>query len=216
MIRPPDSWGKNYGGVAFSTSSDGDLRSHLRHQEGFSSLIGIGAAWATVDQVHGDRVCAVAGPGPAGAGDGVWTDQTELPVAVFTADCVGIAILADRSVGVVHAGWRGLAAGVVANLLSRMVELGHTPLAAAIGPSIGPCCFEVGGEVAERFPEDTGETTWGTPSVNLWTAAERRLSDIADVWSVGQCTMCADDFYSHRRDATPDRLATVAWAAGRD
>jgi copper oxidase (laccase) domain-containing protein len=93
-----------------------------------------------------------------------------------------------------------------------MTAQGHPPLNAAIGPGIGPCCFEVGQEVADRFPEDVGETRWGATSVDL-TAAIRSELEGMDVWVLGACTMHEESLYSHRRTRTAQRMATVAWVS---
>lgn len=216
MIKPPDSWGSSYGGVAFSTSGDGDLRSHPRNREGYASLVGVSSRWATVNQVHGNEVQCVSVPGVAGDADGLITENADLPLAVFTADCLGIAVLSERSAGVVHAGWRGLAAGVIERLLDETRSGGAELIAAAVGPSIGPCCFEVGPEVAKRFGHHVAETTWGTTSVDLWAAAEERLASVGRVWVARSCTQCSDEFFSHRRNATLDRQATLTWRSVRD
>jgi len=132
-------------------------------------------------------------------------------VSVFTADCVGIVLLAAGAVGVAHAGWRGLSAGVVENVVDAMRGSGHPVLSAAIGPSIGPCCFEVGPEVVDAFGGQESQTTWGTTSVDLWSAAARILGDGVDIWRSDECTQCSPDWFSHRKNGTVDRLACVGW-----
>jgi copper oxidase (laccase) domain-containing protein len=156
------------------------------------------------------RVLQAAGPGELGDADGLWTDRTGLPLAVFTADCLGIVLHAEAAVGVAHAGWRGVAAGVVPALRTEMERAGHRPVAASIGPGIGPCCFEVGSDVTELLPTEVTETTWRTPSVDL-TAAVRRQLEGLDVWLAGACTMHDPGFYSHRQTRTALRLATIGW-----
>lgn len=158
-------------------------------------------------QVHGGSVLQVSRPGPAGEADALLTDEPGLPLAVRTADCVPIVIHADTAVAVVHAGWRGLAAGVVTNAMAALSE--HHPRRAAIGPSIGPCCYEVGPEVIEALgAPDT--TTWGTVSVDLWSAAERQLPNM-EVWRADLCTSCETSFHSYRASGTALRQTTVAW-----
>jgi len=133
--------------------------------------------------------------------DGLWTDEPGIPMLAMSADCLPI-VLARLTVGrsapalaVLHVGWRGLADGVVA---SGVETLGGR-VAAVIGPGIGPCCYEVGPEVAARFDEDlvAGRT------LDLWTAAERALGEagVDDVERTDICTSCNPDLYfSHRRD----------------
>jgi hypothetical protein len=154
-------------------------------------------------QVHGAVVREAAEPGETG--DGLWTDTPGQPLLVFTADCLPLAIVrADGgppAVAALHVGWRGLQAGIVANAVGA---LGDGPLAAAIGPGIGPCCYEVGDEVAAPFRERYGDDVVRDRRLDLWSAAERALAaaGVADVHRTDLCTSCNPDlFFSHRRDA---------------
>jgi YfiH family protein len=130
-------------------------------------------------------------------GDGLWSDEPGLPMLAFSADCLPIAIARRdgvRRLVVVHAGWRGLAEGVV----GAAVEAVGGETAAVIGPAIGPCCYEVGEDVSSRFDEDL---TVGR-RLDLWTAAERALrrAGVATVERLDLCTRCHPDlFFSHRR-----------------
>lgn len=205
MIRPP-----GFRGVAFTSARHGDLRHDVAARRAVAARIDISDAWATVNQVHGGIVVEAQGPGSHGEADAIYTDRSGLPAAVFTADCLAVAIEADRGVGIAHAGWRGVAAGVVDNLCETMEQTGWTLLRCAIGPGIGPCCFEVGPEVAARFPNNTATTTWGTVSVDLPAVVAARLEGV-DVWQAGACTRCSDEFFSHRRDATAARMAGIVW-----
>jgi YfiH family protein len=158
-------------------------------------------------QVHGGSVLEVDRPGPAGEADALVTTTPGLPLAVRTADCVPVVIHADTAVAVVHAGWRGLAAGIVANALAAVRD--HHPRRAAVGPSIGPCCYEVGSEVIDALATPA-TTTRGTKSVDLWTAAERQLPNL-EVWRADLCTSCEPSFHSYRASGTELRQTTVAW-----
>ena len=153
-------------------------------------------------QVHGSAVRKAAGTGEPG--DGLWTDVTGQPLLVFTADCLPVALVrADGgtpAVAALHVGWRGLLAGIVAN---GVAALGGGPLAAAIGPGIGPCCYEVGDEVAAPFAERYGDVVCNR-RLDLWSAAEQALNaaGVADVHRTDLCTSCNPElFFSHRRDA---------------
>ena len=203
MIRPP------WDGVAFSDAADGDIRNDLTARARLAVRLAIEPEWASVRQVHGSVVLKADAPGDVGEADAIWTDRRDLPVAVFTADCLGVALLSSGAVGVAHAGWRGAAAGVVAHLREQMSGEGHHPDRAAVGPGIGPCCFEVGPEVADRF-DTVSKTSWGTTSVDLAGSVAADLAGI-EVWDSRACTHHGENWFSHRRDATKDRLATVAW-----
>lgn len=204
MIRAP------WGGVAFSERADGDLRNDSMRRGRAASHLGIPPDWAEVRQVHGSDVVRVDSPGPAGAADALWTTEPDLPVAIFTADCLGVVLTAPDAVGVAHAGWRGAAADVTGRLREEMAVAGHAPERAAIGPGIGPCCFEVGPEVAARFPDHIATTSWGSESVDLAAALSDRLEDL-EIWRVDACTMHDEGWFSHRADATGSRLAAIGW-----
>ncbi len=205
MIIPP---GRS--GVAFSDGEHGDLRSDHSARARFSRGLGIPAHWATVTQVHGRDVGRADHPGDLGEADAIWTTTQSLPLAVFTADCFGVVIGADRAVGIAHAGWRGTEAGVAANLRSTMEEGGHDPRWAAIGPGIRECCFEVGPEVAERFSGYASHTDWGSLSVDLISALRSQLNGL-ELWISNGCTYHGSGWFSHRRSRAEERMATVGW-----
>lgn len=205
MIRPSGAHG-----AVFTDEGDGDQRNDLIARAAISSWLGISRGWATARQVHGIRVLCAEEPGELGEADALWTDRPGLPMAVFTADCFGVVLRAEQAVGVAHAGWRGAAEGVVTVLRREMSASGHEPTSGAIGPGIGPCCFEVGTDVVERFPDDVRETTWGSASVDL-TATLRRQLEGLDVWLAAACTMHQTGLYSHRQNRTLLRNAAIAW-----
>ena len=193
----------------FGDRSDGDGRSDTEARRRMSHELGIPDAWATIDQVHGDGVADITGPGPHGEADAAVTRVPGVPIAVATADCVPVVIRGRHSIAVVHAGWRGVVAGVVPAALARMRADDDTPVAAVVGPHIGPCCYEVGPEVVAAVGH-AGTTTWGTPSVDLGAAVSGQLAPI-ETERVDLCTCHEKRFASFRRDATKDRQVTVAW-----
>lgn len=199
-------------GAVFSTAEDGDLRSDLSARASFSARAGIPEQWATVRQVHGAEIVRVEQSGDAGEADAVFTTIRFLPLAVFTADCFPVALMGPRAVGMAHAGWRGAAAGVVEGLRAAMSAAGVAPERACIGPGIGPCCFEVGSEVALEFPTHQSHTTWGTQSVDLTGAIRDALHGL-EIWQSGDCTRCGRGYFSHRRNGTAARMAGVTWLA---
>jgi len=179
------------------------------------------------EQVHGARVTPVgrlhAGTrwetpeGALAATDGLVTAEPRLPLAVLTADCLPVA-LADpehQAVAAVHAGWRGLAAGVLEAALGVMTEAcGTRPgsVHAWIGPAIGPCCYEVGPEVAAHFP-DAAREDGSRARLDLPAAAAARLEraglPAAQIHRAGLCTACREDlFFSHRRATRAGAPAT--------
>ncbi len=205
MIRPPGG-----DGVAFSQEADGDIRNDAGARQRLSRSLRVPADWATVQQVHGSQVARVERPGSAGPADALWTEVSGLPIAVFTADCLGVVLIAGSAVGVAHAGWRGARSGVVAALREEMAEAGHAPYAAFVGPGIAECCFEVGPEVSDLFPGHVSTTSWGTTSVDLAGYVTESLDDL-EVWVSRSCTRHDPGWYSHRRDGTKRRLAALGW-----
>jgi YfiH family protein len=152
-------------------------------------------------QVHGTRV-VVDAEGIEEA-DGQVTTAPAVAAMVLVADCLPVALAGPERVGVVHAGWRGLAAGVLEEGVAACGAV-----AAAIGPGIGPCCYEVGDDVRAVF--GTSERT-----LDLKAIARSRLeaAGVGEVHDCGLCTSCdAERFFSHRRDrGVTGRQAGLAW-----
>ncbi len=150
--------------------------------------------------------------------DGLWSDEPGRAMLLLTADCMPIALAregAERpALAILHAGWRGLLAGIVG---AGVRALGSRGLVAAIGPSIGPCCYEVGDEVATPFREAFGDDVVRDDRLDLWTAAERalRAAGIERVDRSDLCTSCnGDRFFSHRRDhGRTGRQGVIAYVA---
>lgn len=205
MMRPP-----RWDGVVFSQGEDGDLKNDHSARDRLARKLGLTEAWAVVHQVHGNHVIRVSEGGDHGAGDALWSSEPRLPLAVFTADCFGVALLAETAVGVAHVGWRGADLGVARALRQEMAAGGHEPHMAAVGPGIRSCCFEVGTEVAERFPGHVTTTSWGTTSVDLPAVISAELDGL-ETWHAPACTRHEEGWHSHRRDATTRRMATLAW-----
>jgi YfiH family protein len=137
-------------------------------------------------------------------GDGIWTDERGLPMLALAADCLPIALArangSEPALALLHVGWRGLLEGIVPAGVSA---LGGHAVAAAVGPAIGPCCYEVGEDVADRFRRAFGFGLYRDGRLDLWTAAERalRAAGCIRVDRVDLCTACSPErFFSHRRD----------------
>ena len=136
--------------------------------------------------------------------DALWSEQPGQGMLLVTADCLPIALAREDGerpgLALVHAGWRGLLAGVIE---SAARALGRGRIRAALGPAIGPCCFEVSDEVAARFRRQFGREVAQGRSVDLWLAAEKALESAgcSQIERVGICTSCHPElFFSHRRD----------------
>lgn len=179
---------------------------------------------AVAGLVHGRRVVAVTGSEPAGAGgmrlipdcDGLVTDLVGFALVVTAADCVPLFFYdpVARAVGVAHAGWRGTVAGVGAATVEAMVaHFGCRPasIRAAIGPSIGPCCFEVGKQVIEPLREYYGAAADelmkpagpGKAMVDLWKAnlLDLKRAGVQEVFAAKECTACGvARLFSHRAE----------------
>jgi polyphenol oxidase len=148
--------------------------------------------------------------------DGLATPLREVAPMVLTADCLPIALAGRGAVAMLHAGWRGLAAGIVSEGVLALRELGaEGPLEAAIGPGAGVCCYEVGEEVHEVFAEPGDRVRRGR-NLDLKAIAREELEQagVQTVHDVGLCTICSDAtlFFSHRRDrGVTGRQAGIAW-----
>jgi len=174
-------------------------------------------------QVHGTH-CHIASledagrlisrEGPVTEADSLITDQPGLSLVKHFADCVPVFLLdpVHRAIGLIHAGWRGTAAGIAGSTVRAMMRRYQTrpeDLLAAIGPSIGPCCFEVGEDVAQalarRYPSAVKRSPGCKPHVDLWRCNELDLlaAGVAGggITIARLCSAClGDTFYSHRRD----------------
>ncbi|MBI3185772.1 MAG: peptidoglycan editing factor PgeF [Myxococcales bacterium] len=189
----------------------------------------------TVSQVHGDAV-AEAAPGsepgrvppPSTEADALWTSRPGVAVGVKVADCVPV-LLSDpegRVVAAVHSGWRGTEKRVAARAVEELHRRGVQPsrLLAAIGPSIGKCCYSVSSDLAERFASSFGEgvagTEGGLPRLDLKGAVAMTLLEAGLLASrievIGLCTSCDRRFFSHRRDGgiTGRQMAFIASRGG--
>ena len=178
--------------------------------------------WTVLRQVHGAAVVTVqkAGDHAGAEADAAVTRARRAPLAILTADCAPIAFASPEGViGVAHAGWRGLLAGVVENTVAAMRELDATDVHAAVGPCIRPECYEFGpselDDVASRLGESVRATaSSGRPALDLpaavWSAFRR--AGVGRSLAVGGCTACeADQWFSHRARGQVERHALVAW-----
>ncbi|HVD40967.1 MAG TPA: polyphenol oxidase family protein [Solirubrobacterales bacterium] len=158
-------------------------------------------------QVHGTDL--VEHPSEVREADGHVVREPGIAPLVFVADCLPVVLAGPKGVAMVHAGWHGLAGGILA-AGAEAVEA----TSAAIGPGIGPCCYEVGPEVLEAF-SDLGDGVAAGRMLDLPEVARRQLAraGVERVESAGLCTGCEEElFFSHRRDdGRTGRQAGLAW-----
>jgi polyphenol oxidase len=172
--------------------------------------VGADAESATMAwQVHGAKVVEAEPQGIVTPGavftrcDGLWSEQEGQTMVLLTADCLPVALARTNGtpgLAVLHVGWKGLLAGI-AEAGVRTLRTG--PVAAVIGPGIGPCCYEVGEEVAGPFRERFGADVLAGRNLDLGEATERalRAAGAETVERTGRCTSCEPElFFSHRRD----------------
>ena len=198
-----------------STAAGDDCARGARRRESLAAALGVRRLCAS-RQVHGTHVHVVSEPAGEGAGalaldaDGHATALRAVGVAVLAADCLPVAIGGHGAVAMVHAGWRGLADGVLEQGAKVVASLaGAGELGAVIGPCAGACCYEVGPEVKRAFglPAERGP-------IDLRAIAHERLlaAGVDSVADVAGCTICDERYFSHRREGlAAGRQAGVAW-----
>jgi YfiH family protein len=201
---------------SFALTADADGHERALNRKRMLALSGAGVL-ARGRQVHGAevrRVLAPPAPGdesPATEADGQATALGGVAVVVVSADCLPVALAGGGAVAMVHAGWRGLAAGVLEEGVRAIEELdGGGPVAAVIGPGAGKCCYEVGPEVHAALGDRRGESG----KLDLRALAHARLSaaGVESIRDVDACTICDTRFYSHRREGSAaGRQAGIAW-----
>lgn len=235
------------GGISTAPYSSLNLALHVGdsprcvrdNRERVFNALELDASQAVVAQQIHEAYAAVVSLDDAGRGsfshadtiegaDALVTKEHGLPLVCFNADCLLLALGDPQSgvLGVVHAGWRGMAAGVIENTVALMKEFGADParIHAVGSPSIGPCCFEVGDEVVQALGAEHVQSRHGDKAMfDFRSAARARLGTVGiaseRVQIVNACTCCStESFFSHRR-ATRDgsnrtgRMALIAWIA---
>jgi YfiH family protein len=227
------------GGAGFNVGSatGDDPRAVMRNRQRLREHVGSPLVW--LRQVHGSRVLAVdkfgtgtlvvpdGGDADAHEADGLVTDQPRVGLVIQSADCLPVLLASadGRVIGAAHAGWRGLAAGILENTLAAMRarQAGPVSIHGWLGVGIGVAHFEVGPEVREALlanDSGAGDCFAASPQrAGHWYAdlaglARRRLhrAGVAQVSGVADCTVANEqDFYSYRRDRRCGRMASVIW-----
>jgi YfiH family protein len=196
--------------------TDDDPAAVARNRELLASRLG--APLAMIRQVHGNEVRLVTSPSEPGDPleevDGQATAVGGVAPIVLTADCLPIAVAGDGAAAILHAGWRGLAGGIVDSGVGALRELGaRGRLEAVIGPGAGPCCYEVGDEVRARFAGHGRVASRGR-NLDMKAIARAQLerAGVEAVTDLELCTICDEDFFSHRRDRrVTGRQAGAVW-----
>ena len=173
-----------------------------------------------LDQVHSNRAVKALKTNSLQQADASYTDEPGIVCAVMTADCLPLLVCSSdgTQVAAIHAGWRGLLAGVISNTVAAMQK---QDFLVWLGPAIGPDCFEVGSEVRDAFLHKSMEfnPAFKAQSNRKWLADIYQLArvelaaiGITKVYGGTHCTFTEHDrFYSYRRDAQTGRMATLIW-----
>jgi purine-nucleoside/S-methyl-5'-thioadenosine phosphorylase / adenosine deaminase len=229
VIRPPSPsiedghwcWRGAAGTARFAFY--GKTAGHADESHLDAAIARAGVELATVRQVHSARVVEAA-PGPCGDADALTTRRAGLALRVVTADCVPVLLASSEAMAAVHAGWRGLAAGIVGAAARALAGTG--PVLAIIGPAIGACCYEVGPEVADQVASRAASAAVivdrgaSRPHLDLALAARLELTraGVAEIVTIDACTRCSPDrLWSYRRDgARAGRNVALIWREPRD
>ncbi|MEX2131734.1 MAG: peptidoglycan editing factor PgeF [Pseudohongiellaceae bacterium] len=207
----------------------GDDRNHvIENRQRLAQLIDSGIKLQWLNQVHGNRVIDAGKQSVFESADAAYCRQPGIACCITTADCLPVFIASRNGdeVGLIHAGWRGLADGVVENCLNAM-KTAPDQCEVWLGPAIGPCHFEVGSEVRDRFLEsaDSGQCqaisrcfiaagTAGRYMADLYELTRIRLSamGVASVSGGGLCTYCDEkNFYSFRVQPVTGRMLSLIY-----
>ena len=215
------------GGVSLAPFDSLNLGDHVdddplavaANRQRLTQIFDVQPAW--LSQVHG-VVVAPASPGRVVEADASWTSTPGIACTVMTADCLP-ALFCNRAgtrVAAAHAGWRGLAAGVL-EATAKSLNVEPQEILVWLGPAIGPTAFEVGGEVREVFVQDLPQPAAAfVPSINpgrfmadIYELARLRLArcGITAVYGGGYCTVTDPRFFSYRRSPRTGRFASLVW-----
>lgn len=178
--------------------------------------------WFRIRQVHGGEVVVAQGTsaqrtsGGVPDADAAVTIETARPLVVLTADCAPVALVSDNAVGAVHAGWRGLAGGIIQAAVEAQRSLDDTPVRAVLGPCIQPERYafgtaELDALAARLGPTVRGRTGGGEPALDLGAGVRAALATagVTDLTDTDVCTAASPDYFSYRRDGTTGRQAMI-------
>jgi hypothetical protein len=208
--------------VRFTSRADGDLNAErvppAELAERRRGLVALPSTW--LDEVHGADVVTVAAPGEhdGATADAAVTVTPGAVLGIWVGDCAPVALVSPEGViGAAHAGWRGLAAGVLAATVAAMRMLGARTIEAHVGPYVHPGCYEFGARdlaaLEARFgPEVRSRTSWGAPALDIGAVIAASLGEVGvAVACSGPCTACSGSYWSHRARGELGRQGMVAW-----
>lgn len=208
--------------VRWSTRHDGDF--HLdqpqldleRVRRAFVDL-----PWSQPDEVHGDGVGVVEHPGhlDRAVADALVTDQVGAVLGIWVGDCAPVALVSETGrIGAVHAGWRGIEAGVLQRAVETLRRVAGETVEAALGPCIRPCCYEFGDDDLARLVSRYGaavvsETRGGRAALDVPSAVRLALDEVSvAVADHGTCTACSPGrYWSHRARGERGRQVMAVW-----
>jgi YfiH family protein len=192
----------------------------LANRKTISDMLNLPGAPVWLEQVHGSRVIKADQSTQLQQADASYSEQAGVVCAVMTADCLPVLLATSEGdkIAAIHAGWRGLLAGVIRQTVNA---LDATNIIAWLGPAIGPDCFEVGSEVKTAFVKQSANYAAGFKQIsqNKYLADIYQLATIelatmgvTQVYGGGFCTVTDKErFYSYRRDGETGRMATLIW-----
>lgn len=211
-----------YGSLNLARHVGDDARLVEQNRERLAAALALPTEPVWLEQVHGSRVADLDAPTRTRQADGAVTGRAGLVCAVLTADCLPVLFASrdGRAVGIAHAGWRGLANGVLGNAVGAM-SCAPADILAWLGPAISQQCYEVGDEVRETFVsrDASAEAAFERNARGRWQAdlyALARLNlaacGVAAVYGGGMCTYREESrFFSHRREAPCGRMVSLIW-----
>ncbi|HEY5800319.1 MAG TPA: peptidoglycan editing factor PgeF [Burkholderiaceae bacterium] len=223
VSRPPYDDGQGGGGFNPANHVGDDPSDVARNRALLAAMLPGEPLW--LEQVHGIQVCDAGAPREPNLilqADASVTDRADVVCAIMTADCLPV-LLSDRDgkvVAAAHAGWRGLAGGVLEATVAAMNAKGASEIVAWLGPAIGPGSFEVGAEVRNAFAHLGGHAAYFTEAgegkflADIYGLARAVLAGqgVLDVAGGGLCTVRDPRFYSYRRDRITGRMAALIWS----
>ena len=192
----------------------------VANRKTISDMLNLPSAPVWLEQVHGNRVIKANQSTQLQQADASYIEQAGLVCAVMTADCLPVLLATSGGdkIAAIHAGWRGLLAGIIRHTVNA---LDATNIIAWLGPAIGPDCFEVGSEVRNAFVKQSADFAGGFKQINqnkyladIYQLATIELATmgVTQVYGGGFCTVTDKErFYSYRRDGETGRMATLIW-----